>query len=289
MDINTPENLSIFARLSTEVKIMFLKLKLLITGLVLLGELIFVSNHSSAKTPISYERYQVRSKIEVGDPPPTDPPGNDSRPGGTLDPSDPCYSVGEELTALVPPNNISSQNYPNLAKYPLLTVSEHPTFLFYVPYEDKQVRYGEFSIHAWPDEESLYPYSIEFMLPKIPGIASLSVDSSSGFSLEDGKDYRWRLKLYCGSGNTASDYVIVRGLIRKVPNSSETEALVDDFAPEIWYDSIATLAERLQLSTLSNESIAMQQWFELLGLVDLGEADPIDLTPDLIQGSVSIK
>lgn len=268
---------------------MFIQPKLLIVSLLILGELGIVSNLSLARAKIVRDSYQAHTKIEVGKPPSTEPPSTDSPAGGTLDPSDPCHSDSIQLAVLAPPNNGFSQDNPDLINYPLLTISEHPTFLFYVPYGQEQVRYGEFSIHEWPDEEASPPYTDELIFPQTPGIVSFSVPSNSDFSLIDGKDYRWRLKLYCGPGNTASDYVIVRGVIRKIANTAEHEGLVAAFAPEIWYDSLARLAEQLQSTASSNNSTLGDKWSELMTLVEFGEADSATFTPDLIQGSATVR
>ncbi|MBE9068651.1 DUF928 domain-containing protein [Leptolyngbya cf. ectocarpi LEGE 11479] len=264
---------------------MFTKAKVLVASLALLGGLSVMSTVSFAKTKIPQEYSLAYPKLVVGSYPPVDPPRTGTPAGGTLDPSDPCHSDTIHLAALAPPDN-SFSDYPDLEKYPLLTISERPTFLFYVPYRQDQVRHGEFSIHEWPNEEASRPYSANVTFPQTPGIVSVSVPSNSGYRLVDGKDYRWRLKLYCGPGNTASDYVIVRGTMRKIVKEAEAEALVSEFAPEIWYDSVARLAAQLQSS---NSSSLASQWSSLMQLVEFGKADSSDFTPDLIQGAATVR
>lgn len=265
---------------------MFMQTKFLIVSLFLLGGMSLASNSSHAETQIPLkEHYQDYSKTIVKNPPSTNPPDTNSPSTGTLDPSDPCRSDTIHLAALAPPNN-SFSDYPELDKYPLLTMSEYPTFLFYVPYSQSQVRYGEFSIHEWPNEEASRPYSANFSFPPTPGIVSLSVPSNSGYKLTDGKDYRWRLKLYCGPGNTASDYVIVRGTMRKITRSTEAEAFVSEFAPEVWYDSVASLATELQSS---NSSSLRNQWSNLMNLIYFEDADSSEFTPELIRGAATVR
>ncbi|MEO0986599.1 MAG: DUF928 domain-containing protein [Cyanobacteria bacterium J06639_14] len=292
---------------------MFLAPKLSIVGLVLLSELSLSIPPSFAQTQLSEEIAQAHPKIdpddaptgvdppepgtppggtqlllEVGPPPSADPPVSDSEPGGTLSSSDPCNSGTSHVTALVPPDNSFSADYPELADYPLLTISQYPTFVFHVPYESQEIRYGELSIGEWPDEEASRPYSQEFELPQAPGIISVSLSSSSGFALADGKDYIWRLRIYCGSDNS-SDYVIVRGTMRKIPATAEAQALVNAYEPEIWYDSIARLAEQFQSPSARSNNTLRTQWFDLLNLLDLEDSDPETFTPELVKTPIILR
>ncbi|MEO0986600.1 MAG: DUF928 domain-containing protein [Cyanobacteria bacterium J06639_14] len=242
---------------------------------------------------------------QISPPPPGLPPNHNVN-GGTLSSSDTCNSGTSHLTALVPPDN-SFSDHPELADYPLLTISEHPNFVFYVPYEVQEIRYAELSIAEWPDDEVSQSYSKAFGLPQAPGIIRISLSTNSEFTLDDGKDYIWSLKIYCAatptlppsdslpggtlnsSENSGSDYVIVRGIIRKIPATAEAEALVNAYEPEIWYDSIARLTEQFQSASARNDSALRTQWFDLLNLLELADLDPETLTPDLVKAPIILR
>ncbi|NER50939.1 MAG: DUF928 domain-containing protein [Symploca sp. SIO1A3] len=199
------------------------------------------------------------------DPPPT-PPDNQGKPGGGLDPSDSaCKSKTKPLTALIPIKN------------PVLTTSEHPTFLFYVPDQAEDVRLGEFYILT--QDEKKWVYKTRFKLPQTPGIISISLPSLPETSLEDNQYYHWYFKLYCQDNTTSKADLDVNGWVQKVELTAERKRQIEAAEPDIWYDVVANVAERLRTSP--DDSTLKHQWLNLLRLI---EAE--DLAEEPLVGSV---
>jgi hypothetical protein len=193
-------------------------------------------------------------------PPPFTPPPNHTRSGGSLSAAATCTQGQESLTALVPASN------------PVLTTSEHPTFLFYVPYGAKDVQSGEFSVLLGPDEMTRV-YRTQFTLPNTPGIVSLSLPNSPDSALVEGASYHWYFKLYCQDNRTATADLQVDGWVQRVAQTPERDRQINAATPEIWYDALAQLATRLQTSP--QDSTLRDRWRKLLeqiGLAELGQA-----------------
>ena len=187
--------------------------------------------------------------------PPRTPPPNQTKPGGGLNPSHPCSDTQSQLRALVPVEN------------PVLTASEHPTFLFYVPYTPESVSYGEFSLLVWPGEKERI-YKTRFALPQTPGIVSVKLPESPEYTLETDRSYHWYFKLYCEGNTSAQPDLQVNGWVKRVPLTPERAGQIEAASPEVWYDSLANVAENLRTSP---ENAALQNdWERLLELIDAG-------------------
>jgi hypothetical protein len=198
-------------------------------------------------------------------PPPT-PPNNQTKPGGGLNPSQPCSDTQTQLRALVPVEN------------PVLTASEHPTFLFYVPHTPESVSYGEFSLLVWPGEKERI-YKTRFTLPQTPGIVSVKLPESPEYALETGQSYHWYFKLYCEGNTSAQPDLQVNGWVKRVPLTPERERQIEAATPEVWYDALAKVAENLRTSP---ENAALQNdWENLLELINAE-----DLAEEPIVGAV---
>ena len=186
-------------------------------------------------------------------PPPRTPPINQTRPGGGLNSfNSSCKSTSKPLRALIPVKN------------PVLTTSEHPTFLFYVPYGADEVRFGEFSLLIWPEEKTRI-YKTRFTLPQTPGIVSVTLPSVPKHALKEGKFYHWYFKLYCKENTTSQPDLEVNGWVQRVTLTPQSVRQTNTAAaPEIWYDSAANLAENLRTSpqdaTLRNKWVNLLQW-----------------------------
>jgi hypothetical protein len=172
-------------------------------------------------------------------PPDTNPSGN-SVPGGSLNPLSICGSNDPslpKLTALVP----EEQEY-------RFTLSERPSFWFYIPYTSQQVSYGEFSVLIGRNESK--KHVVRFTLPTTPGIIRISLPDD--LSLQEEENYHWYLSLYCktdpaatnlGLGSEAS-YEIVDGWIQRIAHSPDRDQAVIAGEPYVWYDSLSFLAEQ---------------------------------------------
>jgi hypothetical protein len=142
-----------------------------------------------------------------------------------------CPATSLPLTALMPTSNWGK------------TVSERPTFWFYVPYSPQEAPVGEFVLQ---DEARQDIYRIPFTLPKTPGFVSFSLPSERS-PLAINQWYRWYFKLYCDRQQSSSP-TFVQGWVQRVALTPELEnQLQEDIiyaAQQVWYDAIAHLARR---------------------------------------------
>lgn len=170
------------------------------------------------------------------DPPSTPLPPNRTTPGGGLNPaSASCSAANEDLQALIPVNN------------PVLTAAAHPTFLFFNPIEASQVKYGEFSLLLWPGEQERH-YHVRFTLPESPGIISVTIPSLPDYALVKDQVYRWYFQLYCSDNTSLQPDLTIVGSVQRVALTPERTQQIQTSSPDIWYDSLARVAEQLQLS-----------------------------------------
>lgn len=202
--------------------------------------------------------------------PPTTPPPNRTRSGGSLNATAICGDVTEPLIALIPVEN------------PVLTQSPHPTVLLYVPYAASEVRLGEFSVLVGLDELTRL-YHTRFTLPETPGIVSISLPDQPNYALTEGELYHWYVKLYCADNVDATADLEVDGWVQRVADPVAVEPETPLALPTAWYDTLATVRDRLQANP--NDAALQQQWRSLLTLIELedladapygGEVLPLD-------------
>lgn len=200
--------------------------------------------------------------------PPTTPPPNRTRSGGSLGEETACTTGNETLMALIPVEN------------PVLTAADYPTFLFYVPYGSDQVQYGEFSLLVGPNETTRL-YQTRFTLPSTPGIVSLSLPDLPSYALKPDTAYHWYFKLYCNGNNTTTANLQVDGWVQRVALTPDRQRQIEAASPEIWYDALATLAQ--QLAAAPQNSDLQTRWRNLLTYINATE-----LTQTPFAGSVQI-
>lgn len=176
-----------------------------------------------------------------------------------------CPPVEVPVSALIPDQN------------PGLTVEQHPTFWFFVPYQLSNTLGGEFALQ---DEANNDIYRTPFKLPATPGIVSLSIPST--VTLEVNKSYQWYFKLYCSQQNL-SNPVFVRGWVQREALKPELERLLQAATTErsriaiyaqngIWYSALNELA-KLRIAEPKN-TVFINDWANLLqdiGLEDLAQ------------------
>lgn len=175
-----------------------------------------------------------------------------------------CPKKQHELTALAPENVHG------------LTLSEHPTFWFYVPFTSEELQLGEFSILTWDEEQQIYATS--FALPETPGFVSVSLPTSGEVSLEEGQPYHWYANFYCAASLDADADLRLNGWVQRVARTPEREQQVSNATPDIWYDATNHLAEKLQVQS-ADAPVLKQTWIDLLdsvGLGDLSQAPFVD-------------
>jgi Domain of Unknown Function (DUF928) len=216
-------------------------------GLGLLGVL------GGVNVPIVAQTTAPRSSQPLPPPPPSTPPPNSTRSGGSLGASSTCDNPTQtdspRLIALVPIEN------------PVLTTSAHPTFLFYVPYGSKQVKFGEFSILTGSAETTRL-YRTRFTLPETPGVVSISLPSDSEAIAKD-VFYHWYFKLYCQENTSSRADLEVNGWVKRVePIAAQSHQTA---MPVAWYDAIADLGDRLRTSP--QDTALKNRWRALLTLI----------------------
>ncbi len=179
-----------------------------------------------------------------------------------------CPPVEVPVTALIPNKN------------PGLTVEEHPTFWFFVPYQFSNISKGEFALQ---DEANNDIYRTSFSVLRTPGIVSLSVPST--VTLKVNKSYQWYFKIYCSQQNLTNP-VFVHGWVEREALKPDLERLLqaDSNARSriamyaqngIWYSALTELA-KLRFAEPKN-TVFINDWANLLrdvGLENLAQ-EPI--------------
>ncbi|MDJ0594579.1 MAG: DUF928 domain-containing protein [Pleurocapsa sp. MO_226.B13] len=180
-----------------------------------------------------------------------------------------CPPLEPPLTALVPGKEEETQSDSYLAT----TISENPSFWFYVPKLPEQVQTGEFILQTEAGEDL---ERTQIKLPATEGAIAITLTSSPQSSLAVGEKYHWYFKIYCGEPIPGSDYSFVDGWIERIAISPEleTQLQTSDKADyliyrdrQIWYDALTSLGKRLQ--TNPNENQLQTDWGNLLQSVDL--------------------
>lgn len=211
---------------------------------------------------------QPKPLIQIPADPPIPPDTGTPTGRGSGATRGPCKETNRPFTPLLPLTEIGYSGY---------TLSEHPTFWFYIPYEIDSVRSGRFVLK---DQDDNALYKTEFTLPTTPGFVSLQVPTTA-MPLEVNKQYSWVFVLYCGEQNR-SDLVPVsqRGIVERIyqrnfeqlATATAAERLNLYLDNNIWYDVPTDLAEIRNIP---------QVWLKLLRAVGLEE-----LKQDAIAGSV---
>lgn len=127
------------------------------------------------------------------------------------------------------------------------TLSQHPTFWFYVPYKRSNIKSGKFAIE---DQQDNLVYRTAFKLPDTPGFVSVSIPATEK-KLEPDKLYRWTFTLYCVSSDPSeSPPVWHTGTIQRIDQptleSQLKAATVEErmnlyVQNKIWYDAATDL------------------------------------------------
>lgn len=216
--------------------------------------LIVLASMTGYLTPAQAQNY---SNFHVASDPPKPPKrGTPSgrEPAGTRGP---CEETAIPLTPMLP--LIDSE-------FSGLTLNEHPTFWFYVPYQSDSVSRGRFAIE---DVEGNLVYRLRFKLPEKPGFVSVTIPTTEQ-PLEYNKQYRWTFTLYCA--NQPSDqpnFVFHQGRVQRVERDNlEAQLKTANRGEQInlylenhlWYDASAELAQTRNLPHV---------WLKLLSAMDL--------------------
>jgi hypothetical protein len=202
------------------------------------------------------------------------PRGGTRRPAGTRGG---CPQVDIPLTALVPiskPTSAQSQSS-NALKTASdsklgLTVAEHPSFWFYVPYSFTPSRRIEFVLQ---DEQGNDVYQTSFTESGIsPGVIGFQLPSTVP-ALEVNKVYRWYFLVYC----KPEEPIFVEGLVQRVALNSSMRNQLAQAKPDekvalyakadMWYEAVASLAELRRQNP--SDIILKDEWVKLLKSMNL--------------------
>jgi hypothetical protein len=190
----------------------------------------------------------------------------------------------QRLTALVPehPDFIFGK-----------TVSDRPSFWFYVPYSPEQIETIQFVLQ---NEHEKTITEMDVLKPTTPGIMQIRLPDQTP-ALEVNRFYRWFFKIKLAHSNRQQprrprEWRYVEGLIQRVRESSSmTESHGGDRTSSsqlrraehyaslgIWYDALTLLAE-LRIAHPADRQID-RYWRELLQTVELENlADQEIVTP----------
>ena len=139
-----------------------------------------------------------------------------------------CPIVDRSMTALVPEEMG-------------LTVSNSPTFWFYIPYNSQEVQTGEFVLQDEKGEKDIYRTTFKFSAT--PGIVSLPLPENLPKSLEIERPYLWSLLVFCNPEDK-DDNLALEGYVKRVKGNSNFQVYTDYAKKGIWHDALTDLAER---------------------------------------------
>jgi len=160
------------------------------------------------------------------------------------------------------------------------TLTEHPSFWFYIPYQTSSVTSGQFSLMDHEDNEI---YWTSFQLPETPGFVKVSIPKQAQ-PLAKNQEYRWHFQLDCASqASSPKEKVWHQGVVQRVELTDvetqlNTAGLVQQvnlyIENSIWYDASTELVQIHDTP---------QAWRQLLQAVGLEQ-----LEGEMIAGSVVV-
>ncbi|MBE9129247.1 MULTISPECIES: DUF928 domain-containing protein [unclassified Coleofasciculus] len=212
---------------------------------------------TSFLAPTQAKLSQTSPKASDPQKPPRSGSPDGREPGGTRGP---CEDVGSPFTPLLPVTDSEFSGF---------TLTEYPTFWFYIPYQTSSVSSGKFTLE---DREENLVYRLRFKLPETPGFVRVSLPTTEK-ALEKNKDYRWTLMLYCTSpGSSERDRVWHQGwverlempelesLVQTAPLTQQLELYIEN---NIWYDA------SINLPQIRNSPTDWERLLRAIGLEEL--------------------
>jgi len=179
------------------------------------------------------------SKIIYNDPPP--PPSSTGATGpGTASRGQCTRQI--PLTPLVPGRPVKTQ--PSLTVVFGQTISNHPTFWFYVPYGNADDFPAKFVLQ---DSDQKEIYSTPVQLPETPGIIRVQM-SSKAPDLKVNQLYRWSLQVKCDSPPVEASGSIQRvalppTVMQEIQAATPQQQIVLYAKHGLWFDALTGLAE----------------------------------------------
>ena len=173
-----------------------------------------------------------------------------------------CASSNQvSVTPLVPKNKIGR------------TVSDYPTFFFYLPQTD-----AELAELILEDESGNQIYQQNLTIKNLSGVIGVSIPANTNVPpLEVGKDYTWKFTVVCDAEDRSSDQ-LESGVVRRVELSPDILSELDQADPRqktviyaengIWQDALSNLAAARRANP--NDPDLAADWESLLDSVTLG-------------------
>ena len=192
-------------------------------------------------------------------------PQGESKPGATR-PEAMCENRNPTLTAIV------------ANKGEDFTVSEYPTFWFYIPYSSEEIRELEFALKNKEKTKTIYRTVIE--VTQTPGLIKVTIPPQPENALKTLELYYWDLKLYCTNNPGDEVDLLLNGWIQRLPLNPELQTQLQEsdgnayqvyLDNKLWYDGISSLAQAY-LANPDNPAIN-SAWTELLQTINLSELD----------------
>lgn len=181
-----------------------------------------------------------------------------------------CSNLNQQIVALVPS---TKEGTPFVEQ----TISERPTFWFYIPDLSVSPLNAEFVLLDSQDKEV---YSATFPLKEQSGIINLQLPKTVP-ALKEGNEYRWVFSAICNPQNRAAD-AIVNGRLQRIPVSSALSTQLKAASPKqsvslytdakLWYETLTALAE-LQRSNPQDTEVKAD-WANVLQLMGLPKNAP---------------
>jgi hypothetical protein len=193
------------------------------------------------------------------DPPPAPDTGTiegESAPGGTrIDKNSKCKQTEKNLVSLLSVGD--------------LTISEYPTFWFYIPYNSEEISNLEFVLKKTSEPTIIYRTSVRLF--ERAGIIKISIPTQEKYALALQENYNWNFSVYCATNQSDRPNIVLNGSLRRIPISTQLNAqLKTERSPVyrvymdnyIYYDAITNLAASY-LSDPNNKEL-INDWNKLL-------------------------
>jgi Domain of Unknown Function (DUF928) len=206
-------------------------------------------------------------------PPDTGTPEGEISPGGTrIDKNSTCQTTKKSLTSLLAVGDF--------------TLSEYPSFWFYIPYTSEEINYLEFTLKDTLEYKTLYRTAIQ--VTDKPGIIKIPIPSEEKYALAPQNNYNWNLVVYCTPNQTNVPDIILNGSIRRLPVTSQLKEQLNAVKSEeylvyidhyIYYDAVTNLvALRIANSNSDRLNRAWGKLLELLGRKELVGEPIVDIS-----------
>ncbi|NEQ22371.1 MAG: DUF928 domain-containing protein [Microcoleus sp. SIO2G3] len=179
-----------------------------------------------------------------------------------------CVPLGSKpLTALVPENE------------PGTTVSDHPTFWFYLPVgRSEKVTQAKFMLLD-ENQRPAIKQPLKMALPDAPGIVSVKLPETEQ-PLEVGKQYEWQFSIICDEWDLSGNPQ-VWGQVKRVEASPELVRQLKTLPESDQYIAFVEhdISQEALTELVLHRSLYSDDWMKLLELFDLKDVADAAIPP----------